>query len=262
MTTTFLERVLGLKNQEFVDIEIESERLQYHCQTKTEALQCSKCGSKDVIRKGAKSRHFRSLPIGRAKTMINAKIQRLQCYECGAIQQEVIEFADPKRTYTNQLKQYVLYLSTMMTIQDVGRTVGLSWDQVKKIIKEDLGSRFGNPDLTGLKIIAIDEIAIQKGHKYLTVVLNMETGIVVFVGNGKGADSLEPFWERVKEAGCQIEAVSIDMSSAYINAVESNLGKDKIVFDHFHIIKILNEGLSGIRRDIFNSETDELKKKP
>jgi transposase len=152
-------------------------------------------------------------------------------------------------------------LSTMMTIQDVSRTVGLSWDIVKSIQKEYLQKHYGKPDLKGLQMIAIDEIAIAKGHKYLTVVLDLETGAVVYVGEGKGADSLEEFWKRVKRAGSKIRAVSIDMSPSYIEAVERNIGKEAIVFDHFHITKLLNDSIAEIRREIYNNESDENKKK-
>ena len=67
--------------------------------------------------------------------------------------------------------------------------------------------------------MAIDEIAVGKGHRYLTVVLDLESGAVVFVGDGKGAAALEPFWRRLRPSGAQIEAVAIDMSAAYIQAV-------------------------------------------
>jgi len=84
-----------------------------------------------------------------------------------------------------------------------------------------------------------------KGHRYLTVVLDLKTGAIVFIGDGKGADALEPFWKRLRSAKTRIEAVAIDMSPAYINAVMSHLNKKKIVFDHFHVIKLFN-GLSEL----------------
>jgi transposase len=107
--------------------------------------------------------------------------------QCGAIIQERIRFAESKRTYTNSLKRYVLDLSTVMTIQDVAKTVGLSWDIVKSTQKESLQKKYGKPDIKELKAIAIDEIAIEKGHKYLTIVADLKRGAVVYVGDGKGA---------------------------------------------------------------------------
>jgi transposase len=81
----------------------------------------------------------------------------------------------------------------MMTIRDVALHVDVSWDVVKEIVKTDLQKRFSRPNLRDLRQIAIDEISIGKGHRYLTVVLDLETGMVVYVGHGKGGDALLDF---------------------------------------------------------------------
>ena len=73
-----------------------------------------------------------------------------------------------------------------MTIQDVARHLGISWDAIKEIRKRDLTRRFSRPCLKNVRRIAIDEISVRKGHRYLTVVLDMDTGAVIFVGDGKG----------------------------------------------------------------------------
>jgi transposase len=104
--------------------------------------------------------------------------------------------------------------------------------------------------LKHLELIAIDEIAIGKGHRYLTVVLDLASGAVVFVGDGRGADSLTPFWKRLKRARAKIRAVAIDMSPAYIAAVSANLPTAAIVFDHFHLIKLFNDKLAKLRREL------------
>ena len=111
----------------------------------------------------------------------------------------------------------------------------MSWDSIKEILKRDLRKRFSRPKLRHMKRLAIDEIAIFKGHRYLTVVMDLDSGCVVFVGDGKGADALEPFWARLKRSGAKIEAIAIDMSPAHIEAVTTNLPHAAVVFDHFHV---------------------------
>jgi transposase len=69
---------------------------------------------------------------------------------------------------------------------------------------------------------------------------------VIFVGDGKGADALKPFWKRLRPSGAKIEAVAMDMSVAYRGAVSTHLPKAKIVFDHFHVIKLFNDKLSEL----------------
>jgi len=138
-----------------------------------------------------------------------------------------------------------------MTIQDVAQHLGVSWDVIKDIEKRNLKKRFSRPKLRKLKRIAIDEINIGKGHHYLTIVLDLITGAVVFVGDGKGADALVPFWTRLKRSRAKVKAVAIDMSPAYISAVMENLKEATIVFDHFHVIKLFNEKLSDFRRALY-----------
>ena len=144
--------------------------------------------------------------------------------------------------------------------QDVARHLQVGWDTIKDIQKRDLQRRYHKPRLSKLKQIAIDEIAIGHGHRYLTVVLNLETGAVVFVGEGKGADALEPFWKRLRATRAKVEAVATDMSPAYIQAVRENLGEAVHVVDHFHVVKLFNEKLSDFRRQLYHERTEKMDK--
>jgi transposase len=93
------------------------------------------------------------------------------------------------------------------------------------------------------------------------VVMDLETGAVVFVGDGKGADALKPFWKRLRPSKAKIEAVAMDMSAAYRGAVSTHLPKAKIVFDRFHVMKLFNEKLSDLRRALHREATDVAQKK-
>jgi transposase len=170
-----------------------------------------------------------------------------------------IGFADPRRTYTKSFERYALELSRHMTILDVARHLGVSWDIIKDIQKRDLSHRYAKPKLKHLSQIAIDEIAIARGHRYVTVVLDLESGAVVFVGDGKGADALKPFWKRLRGSRAKIKAVAMDMSPAYLEAVSTHLPEATIVYDHFHVIKLFNDRLSDLRRWLYDRATDEQK---
>src|SRR6202043_2492482 len=155
---------------------------------------------------------------------------------------------EPKKHYTHAFARYALDLLRHLTIQDVADHLVIGWGTIKEIQAKNLQLRFGRPKLHKLKQIAIDEISIGKGHRYLTIVLNLLSGAVVFVGDGKGAAALKPFWRRLRRAHAKIEAVATDMSAAYIRAVRDNLQRAVHVFDHFHVIKLYNDKLSGLRR--------------
>ena len=197
-------------------------------------------------------RTFRTVPIGSKPVLLHFKVPRVHCFNCGLARQVKLGFADPKKHYSRAFERYVLELSQHMTIQDVAEHLQVGWDMVKDIQARSLQKRFGKPKLHKLKQIAIDEIAIGKGHHYLTVVLNLLTGAVVFVGDGKGVDALKPFWRRLRRARAKIVAVATDMSAAYIRAVRDNLRRAVHVFDHFHVIKLFNDKLSAFRRELYH----------
>ena len=90
--------------------------------------------------------------------------------------------------------------------------------------------------------------------------MDLKSGAVVFVGDGKGADALLPFWKRLRNHKAKIEAVAIDMSPAYQEAVRTNLAAAVIVFDHFHVVKLFNEKLTDLRRAVYNQALGEQRK--
>jgi transposase len=128
-----------------------------------------------------------------------------------------------------------------MTIKDVAKHLGVGWDVIKDIQEGDLSRRYAKPKLKHLRHIPIDEIAIAKGHRYLTVVLVLDSGAVVFVDDGKGAKALKPFWKRLRGSKAEIAAVAMNMSPACREAVSTYLPEAKIVFDRSHAMKLFNE---------------------
>jgi len=252
MSTSLLYHGFGVIGYRYVRSDYREGDIIFTVIRKKFSIRCPICKSKNIIRHGSLPRWFHSLPIGKKATYIKTEVPRVECRECEIIRQADIGFADPRLTYTKALGRYVIELARHMTIADVARHLGLSWDLVKSIQKKHLEKKYGSLNLRKLKRIAIDEIYIGK-RGYLTIVLDVLSGAVVFVGDGKGSDALEPFWEKLRRyRKLQIEAVAIDMSPAYIKAIRENLKKSVIVFDHFHVIKMFNEKLSEFRRQLFN----------
>jgi len=257
MSTSLLYHRFGIVGYRYVNQQFVAGATIFRIEQPRERLRCSHCGSEEVWAQGGVERTFRGLPIGKQMTLIEFKVPRVFCLKCGLIRQVKIQFADPKKRFTRAFERYALELSQYMTIEDVAQHLQVSWDTIKEIQAAHLKHRFGKPKLHKLKQIAIDEINIGQGHRYLTIVLNLLTGAVVFVGDGKGADALDPFWKRLRRAHAKIEAVATDMSKAYIRAVRDNIPNAVHVFDHFHVIKLYNEKLSDFRRHLFHQLTLE-----
>ncbi len=261
MSTSLLYHAFGIRGYKYVRSEYENGQVVFTICQESDTHRCSCCGSTRVISRGRVDRWFRSLPIGSRATWVAFAIPRVECQACGLVRQVAISFADPRRSYTKFFERYALELSRSMTIEDVARHLRVGWDLIKDIQKRDLSWRYAKPKLKHLRYIAIDEIAVAKGHRYLTVVMDLESGAVVFVGDGKGADALKPFWKRLRPSGARIEAVAMDMAAGYWGAVMTNLPKAKIVFDHFHVIKLFNDKLSDLRRALYREATDVMQKK-
>ena len=183
---------------------------------------------------------------------------------CARIRQVRVGFADERRTYTQVFERYALELSRHMTILDVARHLDVGWDLIKDIQKtRSAASASLRPKLKDLRQIAIDEIAIGKGHRYLTLVLDLDTGAVVFVGDGKGAEALKPFWRRLKRRRAQgSKPWPWTCRQPTSRPSQKTLPKATIVFDHFHVVKLFNDKLSGLSsRALATKPRGELEKK-
>ena len=257
MSTSLLYHAFGVVGYRYLSQSFQEGEVTFRIEKPRERHRCSMCDSDEVWDQGGPERTFRTVPIGHKPTFVKLKVPRVFCFACGTLRQVKLGFADSRKHYTRSFERYALDLSRHMTIKDVAQHLRVSWDTIKDIQARSLQRRFGKPKLHNLKEIAIDEIAIGKGHHYLTVVLNLLSGAVVFVGQGKGVEALEPFWQRVRRARSKIQAVATDMSKAYIRAVRDNLAAAVHVFDHFHVIKLFNDKLSAFRRDLYHQATSD-----
>jgi transposase len=151
-------------------------------------------------------------------------------------------------------------LSRWMTLAEVAAISGLGWDAVKGIVKGDLGKRYAKVSLKGVSYLAVDEFHVGKKGKFLTVVIDLESGRILWVAKGRGSEALARFLGRVRRSRAKIEAVACDMSAAYWSAVLKHLPKAALVFDHFHVIKLVNEKIDDLRRAL-QREADILGRK-
>lgn len=260
MSTSWLYHGLGVRDYRYVSTRYVTGGVVFVIERKPETYRCVACGSQNVWRHGVVVRSFRTVPLGSKPLELEARIPRLACLDCGRVRQAAVGFAEPRRTYTRSFQRYVLELSRHMTIKDVACHLGISWDVVKEIQKKSLQRRFDKPRLKHVKQIAIDEISTGKGHQYVTIVLDLKSGAVLHVGQGKGGDALLAFWRRLRASGAKIEAVATDMSPAYIEAVMTHLPRATLVFDRFHVIKLYSEKLSNLRRELHRQLADTMQK--
>lgn len=260
-TNSLLFHAFGIKRYQLKKTKYKEGKVFFHIEHDRTSLRCPVCDSSNIIKRGHQIKYFKTVPIGLKPIVIVLNHQRVFCSDCQNIRYVKLDFADSKKSYTKKFEQFAIELLKHSTIQDVSNLLGAGWDLIKRIDKENL-KKYDKPKLKDVKQIAIDEISIGKGHKkYLTLVMDIEHGNVVHIGDGKGADALSGFWKRLKSAKVHIEAVATDMSPAFISAIKKNLPDATHVVDPFHIIKNYNFELSEFRRELHNKLDDPIKKK-
>ena len=256
MPTDVLYTAIGMKDYLPLSSSDKSGVLSLMVQPPNSALRCPECKGTDVIRRGTIDRKVYAPPIGLRTTLLRIQTPKVQCRQCGCVRTIELPKVVPSKNHTKSFARLAIDLRKMMTIADVALYLGVSHTMIREIDKLYLGRKFSKPKLGHVKYLAIDEISVRKGHKYLTIAMDLMSGEVVFVGDGKGENALKPFWIRLRGSRAKILAVATDMSSAYFKAVQENLPNVSHVFDRFHIVKLMNDKLSALRRELHRDATD------
>ena len=95
----------------------------------------------------------------------------------------------------------------------------MSWDTIKEIHTHHFECHYAPPSFEGVDSIGIDEFAVQKGHVYKTIVVDLKSGRILHVGQDKAADALAGFWKRVRRKKLDIKYIATDLSAAFISSV-------------------------------------------
>lgn len=200
-------------------------------------------------------RYIQHLNIFGQRCILRMEFYKINC-SCGYRGIEEISFLGKYQRVTKKLADFVCKLCESMTITDVAKTTGLDWKTIKRIDKENLKSTVKGLENANPTKIGIDEIAYEKGHKYLTIVRDLDAG-VIWVGDDRKKETLDKFFlELGKEKSYKIKLAVIDMWKPYIKSVNENTNAN-IVFDKFHVSKVINECLDSVRKKEFAKASDE-----
>ncbi len=256
INSSFLFFAFGINGFQCNSFGHKDSQIVLNIQKRMDKMRSLCCKSRHIIRNGYVWRDFKTVPIGHIPVVLHTKIQRIKCKDCGCDMQEEIHFAHGKRTYTARLENLVVDLLDIATIKSVAEYLHLTWDTVKDIHKRRLKSSYGNPNIRNVKSIGIDEFAVRKGHVYKTIVVDLETGRIIYVGDGKGADALKGFWRKVDHYGVVIEHIATDLLKAFIASVMEHAPLAVHVFDHFHVVKLMNDAIDKLRSRMYHEEKE------
>jgi len=194
------------------------------------------------------------LPIGIAKAVVIVfELKQCRCKKCGKSFTIRPELVAPYQKATKRLMLLSAAMCQYMPADKVAQYLGVCDTTVRQWNKKILTSLLGEPNYDNLRLLMVDEKSIGKGHSYVTVVLNGQTGDLLHLAEGKKKDSLTSFFSKLSsKQKATIRAVCIDRSGAYSQCIKDNIPGAEIVYDKFHLVLNFNEVIDAVRRRQWN----------
>lgn len=214
---------------------------------------CGHCDRVDVPVHEYCSRRIRDLPMLGKAVLLGVTLRRVACPDCGSVM-EAVSWLDRHARLTRRLAEAASALCAQMATAHVAALFGLHWSTVRRLDQRRLEAAVASLPEARPRRLIMDEFALYKGHRYASVVLDADTQRVLWIGQGRSRAAVRPFFEALGEQGCaRIEAVAMDMNSAFDLELRRHCPKARVVYDLFHVIaKYGREVIGRVRVDAAN----------
>jgi len=260
--TDLLQLALGISSPWFVkaaDFDAEHKRLDIRIDFKTGArFTCCDCGAEGCPVHDTSEKTWRHLDFFQHQAFLTARVPRIKCDTCGARQIDV-PWARKGSGFTLLFEALIMTLVTHMPVAAVARLVGCHDTRLWRVILHYVQKAVARMDLSELRRVIIDETAARRGHDYITIFVDIDRRRVVYIADGKDANTIAEFADHVdgqNSDASRIKQVCIDMSKAFIKGVTDNLTEAEITFDKFHVIKMLGDAVDQTRREEVKSHPE------
>lgn len=204
-------------------------------------------------------RTWRHLDFWQYKTILHARMPRVNCHSCSKIRTVNIDWARPGTGLSLLFEHHVLSLMVDMPVAAVARKVGEHDPRLWRVLQYYVYQEIQKIDVSHLKHVSLDETSRTRGHNYVTLFVDTDTKKVIFVTIGKGSDVLQEFCLFLDSKGVahsQIKEFCCDMSPSFISGIEANFPEASITFDKFHVMKMVNEAVDKVRREEQSSQSE------
>jgi len=259
----FIRKLLRLKGLMVTAFWFKARNKELHLLVKPHknGCRCPKCGRRAKIIQILEVRKWRDVSVCGCTVFFHYCPREIMCPTHGRIQEE-IPWAAPLARVTYRFEYLCLVYSKLMTQKAAAEILHIASSTFSDILHRTITRIRNGHKIRGLKAIGVDEISYLKGHKYVTIVYDLERSCVVWVGKGKSRAAIDKFFNEElstyqKE---QIKWASCDMSETYIGAIEDHCPNAKLVLDRFHIVKALNDALDEVRKEQWRKATKDERK--
>lgn len=248
--TTLLGKILGLKKTRIRAATFDDLGLVIDVAPTTRVPRCSGCSCRvRTVHDRYEGRRWRHLDFAALRVWLRYTMRRVDCPRCGVVV-ELVPWAENQSWFTYEFEEQVAYLAQRADKTTLSALMRISWQTVGAIIERVLPRHRRADPLDGLTLIGVDELSYRRHHEYVTVIVDHARGGVVWAHPGKNAETLNAFFEELgKERCAQLEAVTLDMSAAYLKAVTEASPKARVIFDRFHVQRLAHDALDEVRRE-------------
>lgn len=212
---------------------------------------CPECNRRGkIVRQLPTPRTWRDIRVAGWTVFFHYTPREIHCPCHGRVQEE-IPWAESYTRVTYRLEFLVLTLSQLMTQKAAAEVLSIPSSTFSDILHRSIKRLRSGHRIRGLKSIGVDEISYRKGMKFATIVYDLDKSRVVWVGKGKGRETIDAFFksELTDYQKKKIKWACCDMSETYIGALKEHCPKAKLVLDRFHIVKKLHEAVDEVRKE-------------
>jgi transposase len=247
---TLLRRQLALKRTRVTGFEFTEVGIDIDVAPMTRVPYCSACQRRAPRVYDHRDRVWRHLDFAGMEVTLRYRQRRVDCRTCGAVRAELVPWADAGSRFTRDFEDQAAYFAQVMDRTAASRLLRVAWRTVGQII-ERVVARLGPTDrLDGLEYVGIDELSYRRHHEYITCVVDHVETKVVWAAEGKSAATVDGFFKALgPERAAKLKGVTIDMSGAYIDAVERGAPQAQIIFDRFHVQRLAQDAVDQVRRE-------------
>ena len=210
---------------------------------------CPKCGRRGKIVRTLEPRRWRDGRVCGQTVWFLYSPREIRCRTHGQAV-EAIPWAAPSSRVTYRFEYAMLRMCSDMTQKAVAELLGLATSTLSDLLHRAINRSREGHKIRGLRTVGVDEISYAKGHKYATVVYDLDRSCVVWIGAGKGRETIDRFFTEALSdyQKSKIKWACCDMSEAYIGAIKAHCRNATLVLDRFHIVKKLNEAVDDVRK--------------
>ena len=248
------QRILGIESPwrvSRVELSMEKQRVDIWAEHKASAaFSCPECGESAGLHDHAEERAWRHLDSCQLATYLHARVPRVSCPKHG-VRQVAIPWAEARSRFTLMFERFAIDVLKETDVAGGAKILGLTWDEAHHLMQRAVSRGLSRKPKTIPSHLGVDEKAIAKGHKYMTVVSDLDRGTVEHVADGRTEDSLFTYFAPFTLADvARIEAVAMDMWTPFFNTVVRCVpnAHEKIVFDRYHIVAHMNTAVDTVRR--------------